>query len=124
MPFLPKISNIQYLYFSVTWFFIIAVLSLTPGNYIPPLEFKLISPDTLAHFVFYFLLAYPILGFFQQKNLKYYAFTILFCVLYGIGIEYIQGNFIQGRFYSISDIYANSIGAFGGALTFYFMHKQ
>ena len=119
-----NISKNQYFWFSIFWFLIIALLSLTPGDYIPPVEFKFISPSTIAHFGFYFILNYTLLGYLSTHKMMLFIYTFITCSLYGTLIEIVQGNLIPGRFYDINDIYLNSFGAIIGTIVYLFIHRN
>lgn len=109
---------------------LILFLSLTPGDRIPNIEWKLITVDTFAHFGMYFGLAFlQLLAFFRDRkkkskiflNLsdnKLYLIVILFGVSVGWSIEWIQQNFIHNRFYDLEDVVTNGIGTIFGALIY------
>ena len=99
------------------WAAVILLLSITPGNYIPPLDFYLLAPDTIVHFVFYFVLTTLVIKWKTPlKSTLPYVIIFLLSSLYGALIEGIQKYFIPGRFFDIYDIYVNSLGSLISAL--------
>ena len=105
---------------TLMWAAIILILSITPGNYIPPVEFDLIAPDTIAHFVFYFVLVCFMLTWKlnNSRDLSTFLSVLIITILYGFIIELIQGNLIPGRFYDVYDILFNSVGSVFGATSY------
>ena len=105
------------LYSGIAWAFFIAVLSLTPGNRLPDLHWELLSPEVLAHFLFYAVLIIFI-GIHLVKINKLNTINAILLVglgtLYGLLIELIQGCFIPGRSFEYGDIAVNAVGAVTG----------
>jgi len=113
----------------VIWLLILSILSLTPGENFPEIEFNLFELDKLIHFIFYFTLVVLMnIGFRLKKSEPFYK-SIVWIVVIGIfigwSIEYLQGNFITNRFFDYSDIIANSLGTVIGMLIYvkYLMNK-
>lgn len=113
----------------VIWLIVLSVLSLTPGNKLPEIEFDLFELDKLVHFSFYFTLVILMnIGFRIKKSEPFYKSIVLIVVigvLIGWSIEYLQGNFITNRFFDYSDIIANGLGTIVGMLIYvnYLMNK-
>jgi len=81
--------------------------------------------DKLAHLIFYAGLAF--LANHQKiildnSKLKV-PFVLLFCSMYGFGIELIQGAIIEGRYFELWDLIANIIGTFIGIVISIFFFK-
>ena len=108
------------LIYTLLWAAIIAALSFTPGNYIPAIEWTILAPDTIAHFVFYGVLVFLICNylFTVQINTVNYFYSFVIAFIYGYLIEYVQGNFIPGRFFDLYDVLSNSIGAIAGLFAY------
>jgi len=120
------IKNTNYRILTFLWAILILVLSITPGDYVPKVEFEILSPDTLAHFVFYMVLIYLRLKW-RKVNLTSYlnlSLILLTTISYGYGIEVIQGGFIPGRYYDIYDVAFNSIGAVVGVGVYFLFKKK
>jgi VanZ family protein len=98
------------------------VLSLLPGDKLPKIEFNLFKIDTLVHFIFYATLSFLMgIAFIFNKNEPFKKWIVLIIatgILVGCFVEVIQGNFIQNRFFSFSDIIANTIGTVIGIIVF------
>lgn len=101
---------------------IILVLSLTPGDKLPEIEFTLFEVDKVVHFFFYFVLALLMgIGFYSKKNeplLKKVVLIVASGISFGILIEVTQGTLIENRFFDIFDIIANGIGTAFGFIIF------
>lgn len=115
---------INYKILTFIWAGIILVLSITPGNYIPPVEFKLIAPDTLAHFVFYFVLVYLHLQWKKSSTNISKLIILSISIIYGFSIEIIQGTLILGRFFDVFDVLTNTIGSILGLIIYIFITKN
>lgn len=90
----------------------IAFLSLIPQEKLPPPHFS--YEDLLVHLAMYSGLALCITFTMSNttktnKNNTFKAF--LFIVMYGITMEVLQKYLPINRFFSLSDILANSLGA-------------
>lgn len=107
---------------------ILLVLSLTPGDRLPKIEFTLFEIDKVIHFLFYFILALLMgFGFYSKKNepfIKRIVVIIATGISTGSIIEVIQGNFIKNRFFDVFDIIANSIGTIIGFLLIEIIRKN
>ncbi len=99
---------------------IILILSLTPGDQLPIVDFEWFKLDTAVHIMMYAVLSFLMLiGFFHQKNELLKIQSLLVCVsvvLIGLIIEFLQGNYIPKRYFSWEDVIANSIGTIIGFL--------
>ena len=101
---------------------IIFVLSLTPGDKIPDIEFTLFEIDKVIHFFLYFMLALLMgFGFYSKKNEPFYKRVVVIIAI-GISIgslvEITQGTLILNRFFDVFDILANGIGTVTGFIIF------
>lgn len=76
--------------------------------------------DKVVHFTFYFVLV--ILGVKAIKKIfktelefkNYLWYSVLFAIVYGIVIEFLQYGFTENRHGDILDVLANSVGALAG----------
>ncbi len=97
---LPKLAQLVWV-ISVVF---VSYLSLSPQIELP-FEFK--GVDKACHSLAYlWLAAIPFFGFERSRIALAVAFLML---LFGIGLEYAQ-DFVPGRFFSVADMAANSIG--------------
>ncbi len=88
-------------------------LSHQPGDslYMPPILWF----DKIAHMAVYAVLAVTVLYAFQprlrhERAVRVILLTMGVCIFYGIGDEFHQ-SFIPGRFASIFDVAADTLGA-------------
>ena len=109
---------------AIVWLLFITGMSVVPGLQLP--EFNLISTDKLGHAAAYGLLVWLVLYGFKKQNGRKAGWKeglIIACAatLYGVLMEFVQGNFIPGRVFGYDDMIANAIGAAGawGAAVFY-----
>ena len=97
------------LWSGVITFFCLAKFNNVPLGNVP-------NFDKVVHAFFYFVLT--TLSFLFLKNRKsgvstsrYLIFSFLFSVVFGIGIEIIQGYFTESRHADVLDVLANTSGA-------------
>tara|TARA_B100001059_G_C17714615_1_gene517297 strand:- start:259 stop:654 length:396 start_codon:yes stop_codon:yes gene_type:complete len=110
-------------YFAVLFTIFLGVLSLVkmPSNGIPA-----VTSDKVLHAIAYFFLMYAWLYTFAKdinfrKKLKY---IVLACLIYGIVIEVLQGEFTTYRTGSYLDILANTVGVVIAVLAFHLFKKN
>ena len=110
------------------WLGIILVLSLTPGDRLPEIDFDWFKIDTAFHIAMYAVLCFLMLiGFFHQKNELFIVQSLFICVstaLIGLMIEFLQGHFIVKRYFSWGDVIANLIGTIIGYLAYTVYNKK
>jgi len=94
----------------------IAYLSLSPTETI------VVGNDKISHFIAYSALMFNV-GLLTFPKKKSFLFGILFCLLLGILIEFIQ-HFVPGRVMSGLDIVANSLGVFIGVIVTYLLFDR
>ena len=86
-----------------------------------PYESVNIGNDKIGHFIAYMILMFNAgLIFFKKK--KKFLLAILFCITYGFLIEILQ-QFVPGRFMSLEDFIANTIGVIVGILLTYLLFR-
>ena len=104
------------------WLLIIFSLSLTPGNYIPKVEFS--YTDLIVHFVFYSILStLAYFSLYHKMNQKIAFVIFIISALIGFIVEILQGALPIGRFFDWSDVLFNSMGA-TMVLFLYFLNKR
>ncbi|OFY63797.1 MAG: hypothetical protein A3H98_14040 [Bacteroidetes bacterium RIFCSPLOWO2_02_FULL_36_8] len=108
---------LRYTKYSLLWAFLIFVLCLFPGKYIPSVWWlELLSFDKLVHAGLFFILVILMTRGFslQQKfsHLRNYCLVTSFyiSVFYGGALELMQGTFFSGRTAEFSDFIANAFG--------------
>jgi len=71
--------------------------------------------DKVVHGVMYAILSLSMLKFLQKTRIKRpVIYVLVFCICWGIGIEFLQSLKIINRDFEIADIIANIIGTFAG----------
>ena len=98
---------------------LIFVLLSLPGNNFshPHYWFDDLQIDKLVHMSLFGSLAMSFFVHFESRNNKFLksirakAFTLIFCTLYGIGMEYYQKYFVPTRGFEVADMLADAVGA-------------
>jgi VanZ family protein len=109
---------------ALIWALVILALSLTPGQEMPQVNFW--EFDKFAH-----IGVYAVLGMLFAAAWTYRAqskgvfmrsimvrWTLLVPIIFGLSIEFVQGNFIPDRYFDVLDILANIIGSITGLVAF------
>lgn len=108
-----------------TWLWVIAeiviifVLLSLPGNNFHTTSnwFGYIPIDKIVHIVLFGSLSFSIFYHFEHlKNKRYKtirakAYVLIFCMLYGIAMEYYQKYFVPSRGFEVADMLADTVGA-------------
>ncbi len=116
----------------ILWAFLVIVFSAIPGDYIPKIKsFRdWLSPDKVAHLIFYGTLMYLLLmGFIRQYGTREMRFSIIIVsffigIVFGALIEGLQFFVFVGRSGNIYDFVANVIGCLLGILVFWIVLKK
>ncbi len=124
MPETVKI--IQQQKYTLLWSVFVLFACLIPGKEIPQVSFITIPHfDKIVHFSFYFILS---LLFLQPSkkplNTLYYFADILYCLVLGIVIEFIQHHYIPNREGDVFDVLANFMGSIFGLFIFALKFKN
>lgn len=106
---------------ALLWLLFITGLSVMPGVQLP--SFQLFSSDKLAHAVVYGVLTWLLLRAYHQSHQGFSGNVpalIICCISisYGILMEFVQYQFIPGRFYEVDDMLANAFGCIIGWAVF------
>jgi VanZ family protein len=98
---------------------IIFILLSLPGSSFPEQakwygDFPL---DKLVHICLFGSLAFSFFFCFEKskytilKSVRAKAYVLIFCILYGIGMEYYQKYFVPSRGFEVNDMLADAVGA-------------
>jgi len=104
------------------WSALIVILSVMPVSDSQTTFFK--HEDKLAHILMYCIQCMLMLLCLKRYQNKKYFYSILFTVVFGIVMEYVQGFLNFGRHFDYFDIIANISGSFIGSLLFYLLPKK
>ncbi len=106
--------------YTLLWSLFVLVVCLIPGNEIPSSPFINIPQfDKIVHFFFYFILSFLFLfSLGKPLNSFNYLASILYCLVLGVFIEFIQHYYIPNREGDIFDVLANFIGSLVGLFFF------
>jgi VanZ family protein len=104
------------------WALFILLLSSLPSSNLP--ESSINGLDKIVHFTLYLLLSHMLIVAFKKQirfvNLRITAIqkAVIISVCYGIFMEVLQGTVFVSRSIELLDIFANSMGALAGVLSF------
>lgn len=97
---------------------IFILLSMASSDFsTSPKWFKNVPVDKIVHMILFGSLAISFFFYLEQSNVKLLktisakACVLIFCILYGIGMEYYQKYFVPSRGFEVSDMLADAIGA-------------
>ena len=112
-------STMKTLIWVISEIILVFVLLSMPGNTFSnhPSWLNIYQIDKLIHLCLFGSLA---LSFFVRfeganslflKSIRAKAFALIFCILYGIGMEYYQKYFVPSRSFEVKDMLADALGA-------------
>ena len=94
-----------------------------------PKWFEYLPIDKIVHLFLFASLAYSFFFYFDRssfgflKTTKAKAWILIFCILYGIGMEYYQKYFVPSRGFEVSDMLADALGTLLALPMFTFIKK-
>jgi VanZ family protein len=112
---------------AIAWFILCTFLLTLPGTSFPQQSWTDYIPqfDKWVHIGLFSIMSVLFCwGFYKsgkQPLKKFFLYSLLFCVAYGIIIEFVQRNFIPNRSFDTGDIIADTIGA---AIGYWFALKR
>lgn len=117
IPYLPVL----------TWAGLILFGSTSAGGRIAMSRELFIEPDKLAHAIAYGVLALLLLlgnRYASAPNTRWRtALSVLFCLGFGVALEWVQYYFFPGRQFEYLDMLANAVGISLGWMTYFFIIK-
>ena len=110
---------------------LIFILLTLPGSNFShaPNWMNAVHVDKLVHMALFGYLAFSFFIHFELsksrflKSIRAKALTLIFCILYGIGMEYYQKYFVPSRAFEVADMLADAVGAIL-ALPFFMMVRK
>lgn len=114
---------------AILWAVLILILTLFPGQYIPPpvTLWDFIGVDKIVHAVLFGVLTILLTRGFRKQytysRLRYYAalVAVVLSLIYGASTEIIQGNFMKDRYFEFFDMLANATGCILGLIILIFV---
>lgn len=100
---------------AISWFAIVTFLLCIPGKKLPLIWWVgLFEVDKIVHIILFFILTMLICraAFLINKTQQWFWGIAFICSLYGLGMEFVQENFIDNRSFDIGDIIADTVGSF------------
>jgi VanZ family protein len=86
--------------------------------------------DKLVHVILFASLAFSFFMYFENakfsflKTVRAKAMVLIFCILYGIAMEYYQKYFVPSRGFEVSDMLADAAGAIFALPLFNWMQNK
>jgi len=125
-PLLKKFTT--HIIAALSWTFITIILLCLPGSSFPAEGIFIEIPhlDKIVHVILFggIVVLWSLYFFYQQQQNSHWKLTViaivLFTILLGIFMEYIQYNFIPNRAFDKGDILANTISSLIAGILFYF----
>ncbi len=108
-------KNNQALFIAIIWFTFVTILLCIPGKKLPSIPWiGLFQVDKLVHIVLFFILTllFCKAAFVINKTQNWFWGIALFFSIYGLGMEFVQENFVTNRSFDVWDIVADAIGSF------------
>ena len=97
--------------FAIVWLLIISVLFFLPGSALPNESmFGIPQFDKLVHAGFFAVLLFC-WRFYFKADVRYTWLLLLLAAAYGLGVEFIQRDFVPHRDFDLYDVIADVIGA-------------
>ena len=107
------------------WLVLITFLFCLPGSALPKSGFfTKIHLDKWVHTGLFGILYFLFRGLFPWKLNFYTISVLLFCLLYGVLIEFVQDLFITNRSFDFYDILADAAGVILGLLVWLRVYKK
>jgi VanZ family protein len=86
--------------------------------------------DKLVHVCLFGSLSLSILVHFEKskftklKTVRAHAYVLIFCIIYGILMEYYQKYYVPSRGFDVNDMLADALGAILALPTLYHLRKR
>ena len=101
-------------FLAVLWLLFISVMFFLPGSALPQEDWlDRIYFDKWVHIGFFALLLF-LWRFYFPPDAKYTWLLLLLALGYGLGVEFIQRDFIANRSFDLTDVVADMSGALAG----------
>ena len=104
----------------ISWALLIFGLHAIPGSELPEQSFELLHVDKLIHLAMFSVLSASVFVALGKsgtiRKYKWYA-GVMMC-MYGVGLEFAQDVWFEGRFASVGDMLADGLGVLMGRLAF------
>ena len=109
----------------IVWLLVVCFLSLMPsGSSVNQKWLSWPHIDKIAHGIMYAILSFTMLKFLQKTSVRQpIIYVVLFCIVLGVCIEFLQSSKLINRNFEIADIIANIIGTFAGIIITKFLNS-
>jgi VanZ family protein len=110
---------------AISWLLIMSILFFLPGSALPKENWlDLVYFDKWVHIGLFAMLIFLWRSSFARESNYYNFFLILFALIYGIGVEFIQRNWIPNRSFDLYDVIADFVGSIIGFLIWLSVYKK
>jgi VanZ family protein len=103
------------LFFAFFWIAFVTFLLCIPGKKLPQIWWvSMFQVDKIIHLILFFVLSmlFCSVAYSINKTQKWFWGIAFICSVYGLGMEFVQENFIANRSFDVWDIVADTIGSF------------
>jgi hypothetical protein len=112
------LSERTFWFLAIGWTILITTLSLIPSGNHASLSFLSIpGMDKIGHFAFYLILGFLWCFPFRSKT-RYFVIVFIFCVSFGILMEFLQFYLSIGRQFEVLDMWVNTAGVGSGIVLY------
>ncbi len=124
--------SMKTLFWVIAEIVIIFILLSLPGNnfHTQSKWFENFPIDKLVHIALFGSLSFSFFIHFEKskykklKTVRAQAYVLIFCILYGIGMEYYQKYFVPTRGFEVADMLADAAGAILALPLFYRIREK
>lgn len=103
------------LFIAISWFAFVSFLLCIPGKKLPLIWWVgMFEVDKIIHIILFFILSmlFCKVAYSINKTQQWFWGIAFVCSLYGMGMEFVQENFIANRSFDVWDIVADTVGSF------------
>ena len=121
---------LRFTWFPVSWSLLLVFLHAIPGEELPKPHWDILEFDTLVHFTMFAVLSFSwSVGLnkqnrFYRLRLRYIPIILLFSLMFGAMLEFMQDAIFVGRYFQLSDLLADYAGAVTGMVLFLTIYRS
>ena len=110
---------------AIIWLLFITFLFMLPGSALPENNLFIdLQFDKVVHVCLFAALLFLFRSSFALEADYYPAILMILALCYGLGIEYVQQNFVSNRSFDGYDVVADMIGSLVGLLVHWWVYKK
>ncbi|RYD56689.1 MAG: hypothetical protein EOP56_11615 [Sphingobacteriales bacterium] len=102
---------------AVLWTIVILALFMLPEHYLPQSNIE--GMDDIFHFGSLLVFSFLYMHAYYKGRKRTYLYILLFAIVFGVAVEFLQVLFTASRAFQLSDIKADILGAATGIALFW-----